>query len=152
MSRALSFFETDLDIDQRFREDSTLILLNLLENLTLFPLNFFKGKRILDFSTGTGVCGIALSLIGFEFSDENFEHLSQFFLTAMNAKTVVIASYELRSKSDLEFFKKLNEILYIQKIPMQNVTETLRDEQIGLFFFKKKEQSPEQKSEVKKTK
>jgi predicted RNA methylase len=46
------------------REDVSIALLNLLDNANLFPPGFFKGKSVLDVTTGTGVIGIGLSFLG----------------------------------------------------------------------------------------
>lgn len=66
-------------------EDASLALLNLLDNANIFPPSFFKGKSVLDVTTGTGVIGIGLSFMGckkcticcskkfFKFCDENIK-------------------------------------------------------------------------------
>lgn len=41
--------------------DSSLILIHYFENTDDFPLNFFRGKRILELGAGTGIISIVLS-------------------------------------------------------------------------------------------
>jgi len=44
--------------------DAALVLAKYFENTTVFPPGYFKGKRILELGSGTGLIGIVLALLG----------------------------------------------------------------------------------------
>jgi hypothetical protein len=41
-----------------------LVLIKYLENVEEFPLNYFRGKRIVELGAGTGAVGIAIGMLG----------------------------------------------------------------------------------------
>jgi predicted RNA methylase len=41
-----------------------LVLIKYFENVEEFPLNYFRGKRIIELGAGTGAVGIAIGMLG----------------------------------------------------------------------------------------
>ena len=44
--------------------DAALVLVKFLENLSFFPSNFWKGKRVIELGSGTGVVGLCSCVHG----------------------------------------------------------------------------------------
>ena len=65
------------------------LLHNILFSVIVFPVNFFKGKNILDFSTGVGTIGTLLSTLGFRFPPF-FLFLIFFFMNVFSGAKVTI--------------------------------------------------------------
>jgi predicted nicotinamide N-methyase len=44
--------------------DAAIVLIKYFENLEEFPIGFFKGKKIIELGSGTGLVGIVIGLLG----------------------------------------------------------------------------------------
>jgi predicted nicotinamide N-methyase len=74
MERKIPFFGKEIKIYQAWFSgelgstvwDSALVLIKYLENVEEFPLNYFRGKRVVELGAGTGAVGIAIGMLGAE--------------------------------------------------------------------------------------
>jgi hypothetical protein len=65
MERKIEFFGKDITIYQAWFSgelggtiwDAALVLIKYLENVEEFPLNYFKGKKVVELGAGTGAVG-----------------------------------------------------------------------------------------------
>lgn len=65
MERKIEFFGKDITIYQSWFSgelggtiwDAALVLIKYLENVEEFPLNYFKGKTVVELGAGTGAVG-----------------------------------------------------------------------------------------------
>ncbi|KAK2952291.1 hypothetical protein BLNAU_12700 [Blattamonas nauphoetae] len=148
------------------RHDCTFTLMGFLENMTIFPVDFFKQKTVLDYSCGTGVCGILLSMLcpNMTISIPSFHHdlvqrniatnaskrsisvvqrsdfmdIVRMLKGQMGAGSVTILAYELRTREEVDLFKRLQEYFLMQRIPDTNIPQELRDDKIAIIFLKLK--------------